>query len=159
MRNLYKKTFCVSSFNNLIVSLYVVGYKNIGEAIIVLFRDKTDEEEKVVMSMVIDSYETKGLKLVHEVLKKYNVKNLDFVCWTHPHCDHSPGIDELIRKVFHDDASVRSIVVISSSVPFRGPRFRQSRSLPGWIPSLPVRRGRSFCRRPAPGFLRWWDGE
>ena len=53
--------------------------------------------------MVIDSYETKGLKLVHEVLKKYNVKNLDFVCWTHPHCDHSPGIDELIRRVFHDD--------------------------------------------------------
>ena len=81
----------------------MVGYKNIGESIVVLFRDKTDDGDKVIMSMVIDNYETKELKLVHEVLKKHNVKNLDFVCWTHPHCDHSPGIDELIRRVFHDD--------------------------------------------------------
>ena len=108
MIDFYKKTFRVSSFDNLIVSLYVVGYKNIGESIVVLFRDKTADGEKVIMSMVIDSYETKELKLVHEVLKKHNVKNLDFVCWTHPHCDHSPGIDKLIKKVFHDDIVIFS---------------------------------------------------
>ena len=108
MRNLYKKIFHVSSFDNLIVSLFVVGYKNIGESIIVLFRDKNNDEEKVIMSMVIDSYETKQLKLVQTVLKKYNVQKLDFVCWTHPHCDHSPGIDELIEKMFHDDITIFS---------------------------------------------------
>ncbi|MBR3519763.1 MAG: hypothetical protein IKN77_06580 [Paludibacteraceae bacterium] len=102
MRN-FKKTFHISSFDNLIVSLFVIGYKNIGESIVVLFRDKTNEGEKVVMSMVVDSYETKELKLVNEVLKKHNVQNLDFVCWTHPHWDHSPGIDELIKKMFHND--------------------------------------------------------
>lgn len=103
MRNLYKKTFYVSSFDNLTVSLFVIGYKNIGESIIVLFRDKTIDGEKVVMSMVIDSFETSSFNLVHDVLKKYGVQNLDFVCWTHPHYDHSPGIDKLIKKVFHDD--------------------------------------------------------
>lgn len=103
MVNSYKKTFRVSSFDNLIVSLYVIGYKNIGESIILLLRDKTEEGERVVMSMVIDSYETKELKLVCEVLKKHNVQSLNFVCWTHPHWDHSPGIDVLIKKGFHDD--------------------------------------------------------
>jgi len=108
MKNSYKKTFHVSSFDNLIVSLFVIGYKNIGESIIVLFRDKTDEGEGVIMSMVIDSYETRELKLVYEVLKKYNVQKLDFVCWTHPHWDHSPGIDKLIKKMFHDDIVIFS---------------------------------------------------
>lgn len=57
MRNLYKKTLNVSSIENLIVSIFVIGYKNIGESIIVLFRDVYDGNDIVIMSMVIDSYE------------------------------------------------------------------------------------------------------
>lgn len=108
MRNSYKKTFHISSFDNLIISLFVIGYKDVGEAIVVLFRDKTNDDEKVVLSMVIDSYETEQLKLVHDVLEKYNVQKLDFICWTHPHCDHSVGIDKLVEKMFHDDIVIFS---------------------------------------------------
>lgn len=99
----YKRTFRVSSFDNLTISLFVIGYKNIGESIIVLLRDSTDLGEKIIMSMVVDCYETVDLNVVREVLKKHSVSKLDFVCWTHPHCDHSMGIDRLINDFFHND--------------------------------------------------------
>lgn len=108
MRNLYKKVFKVSSFENLIVSIFVVGYKNIGESVIVLFRDVYKDKDQVIMSMVIDCYEKEGLNLVRRILSKYNVEKLDFVCWTHPHNDHSLGIDSLIKDMFHDNIVVFS---------------------------------------------------
>lgn len=58
--------------------------------------------------MVIDSYEKEGLNLIRKILSKYDVDKLDFVCWTHPHYDHSPGIDTLIRDMFHDDIVIFS---------------------------------------------------
>lgn len=103
MKNSYKKRYRISSFENLIVSIFVIGYKNIGESVIVLFRDQHDNVDVTVMSMVIDCYEKDGLNLIRKVLKKYHVDKLDFVCWTHPHCDHSLGIDSLIKDNFHDD--------------------------------------------------------
>ncbi|MBE6325720.1 MAG: hypothetical protein E7077_01465 [Bacteroidales bacterium] len=101
MKEDFKKTFKVSSFENLIVSIFVIGYKNIGESIVVLFRDVHDNVDETIMSMVIDSYENGNL--TRKILKKYNVNKLDFVCWTHPHVDHSQGIDALIKNYFHDD--------------------------------------------------------
>lgn len=108
MKNLYKRIFKVSSFENLIVSIFVIGYKNIGESIVVLFRDICDGSEKIIMSMVIDSYEKEDFNMIRKVLSKYHVDKLDFVCWTHPHCDHSPGIDSLIRDMFNENMVIFS---------------------------------------------------
>ena len=108
MKNLYKKTFRVSSFKNLIISIFVIGYRNIGESIVVLFRDIYDDTEKIVMSMVIDSYEKDDFNIIRKVLSKHQVNKLDFVCWTHPHCDHSPGIDSLIKDMFHENMVIFS---------------------------------------------------
>lgn len=109
MRNFYKKVFEVSSFEHLIVSIFVIGYKNIGESIVILFRDVLNNDiGRVIMSMVIDSYEKKELNLTRKILSKYHVERLDFVCWTHPHCDHSPGIDSLIKDMFHDNIVIFS---------------------------------------------------
>ena len=108
MKNIYKKTFKVSSFTNLILSIFVIGYKNIGESIVVLFRDVTSDNDKTIMSMVIDSYEVSGNNLIRKILLNHNVDKLDFVCWTHPHCDHSPGIDSLIKDMFHDNIVIFS---------------------------------------------------
>ena len=108
MMNLYKKVLKISSFENLIVSIFVIGYKNIGESIVVLFRDCCHDTNKIVMSMVIDSYEKKDLNMIRKILSKYKVDKLDFVCWTHPHSDHSPGIDSLIKDMFHDNIVIFS---------------------------------------------------
>lgn len=36
----YKKELRLSSFENLRLCIYVIGYKNIGESIVILFKDK-----------------------------------------------------------------------------------------------------------------------
>lgn len=97
-----KKDIHLSSFDNLTISIFVIGYKNIGESIVVLFRDKLEGEDKTVLSMVIDSYEKDQLNLTRDILKKYSVDKVDFICWTHPHTDHSPGLDTLVKDMMHD---------------------------------------------------------
>lgn len=82
MKSLYKKIFKISSFENLIISIFVIGYKNIGESIVVLFRDVCNGDNRIVMSMLIDSYEKEDFNLARKVLSKYQVSKLDFVCWT-----------------------------------------------------------------------------
>lgn len=108
MKNLYKKVFKISSFENLIVSIFVIGYKNIGESIVILFRDICNGDDKTIMSMVVDSYEKENLNMIRKVLSKHHVNKLDFVCWTHPHCDHSLGIDSLIKDMFHENIVIFS---------------------------------------------------
>ena len=108
MKNIFKRIYKVSSFENLIISIFVIGYKNIGESIVVLFRDVNDDTEKIVISMVIDSYEKDNLNFTRKVLSKHHVDKLDFVCWTHPHYDHSPGIDSLIKDMFHENIVIFS---------------------------------------------------
>lgn len=97
-----KKDIYLSSFDNLVISIFVIGYKNIGESIVILFRDKSEEKDKVVLSMVIDSYEKDQLNKTRDILNKYSVDKVDFICWTHPHTDHSPGLDTLVKDMMHD---------------------------------------------------------
>lgn len=98
--NPYKSQIRLSSFDNLIVSVYVIGYKNIGESVVVLFRDTAKGEEDVVFSFVVDSYKKDNLFLTKKVLDDNHVKGLDMVFWTHPHRDHTPGVDEIVKEYF-----------------------------------------------------------
>lgn len=95
--NLYKKEFEITSFDNLKVTIFVIGYKNIGESNIVLFFD----DNRVVFSMVIDSYKKGDLNITEKILDDLEIKEVDMVCWTHPHCDHTPGIAEIVEKYYH----------------------------------------------------------
>lgn len=87
----------VSNFENLEVHFFVIGYKNLGESCLVLYVDK-GKSDKVIFSMVIDSYVQNKKNITRKLLKKYNVENIDIVCWTHPHHDHSLGLDDLIKE-------------------------------------------------------------
>ena len=98
--NPYKGQLRLSSFENLIVSVYVIGYKNIGESVVVLFHDKDKGEEDVIFSFVVDSYKKEGLFLTKKILDDNHVKGLDMVFWTHPHRDHTPGVDEIVKDYF-----------------------------------------------------------
>lgn len=98
--NPYKGQIRLSSFDNLVVSLYVIGYKNIGESVVVLFRDKIRGQSDVVFSFVVDSYKKDALFVTKKILDDNYVESLDMVFWTHPHRDHTPGIDELVKAYF-----------------------------------------------------------
>ena len=84
------------SFNNLTVRLFVLGGDGLGESIVVVFCDGVN----IVFSMVIDCCKTvfqgENIILPAKVLHQYGVKKLDCIAWTHPHDDHSYGMDKLI---------------------------------------------------------------
>ncbi len=92
----------VSKFENLEVHIFVIGYKNLGESCIILYVD-TGNSNKVVFSMVVDSYLQNNINLAKDILLKYKVDKLNIVCWTHPHHDHSLGIDDLVKDFYSDN--------------------------------------------------------
>lgn len=98
----YSNLLCyVSDFENLEVHIFVIGYKNLGESCLVLYTDKGNAN-KVIFSMVVDSYVQEHRNLTRKLLIKYHVDKLDVVCWTHPHHDHSLGIDDLVKEFYND---------------------------------------------------------
>ena len=74
--------------NSLFFEVYLIGYNSQGESI--LFFLRTDEG--VIYSGVVDCYTYKSINKTIDLLKKENIEKIDFLCWTHPHDDHSLGI-------------------------------------------------------------------
>lgn len=95
------RTELVSSCYNLLLKIYVIGFKNMGESILILFLD-TKESNKVVFSLLIDCYKAYGLNVVEEILNEYNLgrdnQPINVICWSHPHMDHSKGLYDVIWK-------------------------------------------------------------
>lgn len=87
--------------NSLEFEVNVIGYKGIGECI--LFFIKTNH--KVAYAGLVDCYKTKNCDIVKLLMDSENVERLDFVCWTHPHDDHTKGLEEMIEK-FCDSATI-----------------------------------------------------
>lgn len=70
----------------------VVGYKNLGESIIVNIGKS--------FCMVVDSYKCARKFLTKEILKdELNISELSILCWTHPDEDHTSGLRELFDFV------------------------------------------------------------
>ena len=46
----------------------------------------------------MDCYKTEEQNAVKMVLEKERIKKVDFVCWTHPHDDHTRGLDEIWKE-------------------------------------------------------------
>lgn len=99
----YKKEIRLSSFENLKLCIYVIGYKNIGESVVILFKDKNGDNYQSFFSFVIDCYKNDSGFITRRILDKNEVKGIDAICWTHPHKDHTPGIDEILRDYYKDD--------------------------------------------------------
>jgi beta-lactamase superfamily II metal-dependent hydrolase len=96
-------------FNDFSIHIYIVGGKNgDGEGILVLFMDG----DKVIRSISMDCCKAnvRGVEcnLLNSLLDHYNVKKIDCFVWTHPHDDHSNGLDELIEK-YHRKNSIAVI--------------------------------------------------
>jgi hypothetical protein len=81
--------------------IYVIGYKSLGESIVILLGNNRDGYR---FSGVIDSFKTKDLFVTKELLDLYNIKKLNFICWTHPDWDHTLGLVDLF-EYFNEDES------------------------------------------------------
>lgn len=80
--------------DSLKLELNVIGYHNQGESIV--FFIKTDEV--VAYTGLVDCYKTEELNVLKMLLQKEKVEKIDFVCWTHPHDDHTIGLDEIWKE-------------------------------------------------------------
>ena len=87
--------------NNLSLENHVIGYQVQGESTVVLLK----KGDNVVFSMVIDSYQ-QSINATIDILKSNNINSLDFLVWTHPHEDHSEGIEILLEEYCNKNTKV-----------------------------------------------------
>lgn len=86
-----KRTIIIKE--SLYIDIYLVGYKQEGESIIfIIYANDT-----INYVGVIDSYEINGFNKTLEILNELKIKIINLLCWTHPHKDHSLGIDKLVE--------------------------------------------------------------
>lgn len=74
--------------------IYILGLNSEGESIVFLLK----ANEEVIFSAVVDSFLYNKQIACELILAEHNVKNLDYLFWSHPHVDHSKGIIQLINK-------------------------------------------------------------
>lgn len=86
--------FPVSNLWNVRLHVFVVGYVPEGETILLLFT----ENDNVVFSIVNDCYRLEEQDILTEILESYANPKIDLFVWSHPHDDHSVGIQSLLEK-------------------------------------------------------------
>lgn len=88
-------------FNELILHIYVVGGKGgNGEGILILFQ----YQDKILKTISVDCCQAlvngKKCNLLDSLLTHYGVTHIDCFVWTHPHEDHTNGLENLIEKYY-----------------------------------------------------------
>ena len=96
----------ITSSGDLRVKIFVIGYKNQGESIIILFIDAGEEGCPVKYSIVIDCFKYSKRNITDEILRRYSVDTISMLCWTHPDLDHSVDIDTLIKKYCKESTQI-----------------------------------------------------
>ena len=90
-----KQKFKVTTFENLHLRIFTIGYHQEGESILGIFCDG----DKPLFSFVVDSYAYTDMDYNHveQLLQQENIQHIDAFIWTHPDEDHSKGICELLE--------------------------------------------------------------
>jgi beta-lactamase superfamily II metal-dependent hydrolase len=85
--------------SSLTFELNVIGYKTKGECVLAVLK----ADGKVAFVGLIDCYRdaegNEAIRILHDAGRKH----FDFVCWTHPHDDHSIGMDEVVQNYCDHD--------------------------------------------------------
>ncbi|SEW31503.1 ComEC/Rec2 family competence protein [[Clostridium] fimetarium] len=96
MRN--RKFTFLDEIQDLYISIYLIGYEVEGESCIFILHTKVPEK-KILYSIVIDCYENTESNCTIDILEKLELKNkLDMLIWTHPHDDHTIGLNKIIKR-------------------------------------------------------------
>lgn len=89
--------------NDLYVDIYLIGYESEGESCIFVLKSNTE----IFYTIVIDSYETDKNNYIIKILDSIDKeRKLDMLVWTHPHDDHSIGLDKIISKKCDKDTKI-----------------------------------------------------
>lgn len=95
-----KKLLIEAVLDRVHVRIFTMGGDGIGESFLIIFQ----QDEKVLYSILIDSFSTKikgkDVILPQCFIDHYNIQKLDCIIWSHPHDDHSEGLDAIIEKYY-----------------------------------------------------------
>ncbi len=87
----------VDSFKDLKLHVYTVGYPSEGESILLLLEDKG----KTLFTILTDSYavgtDDGAYNHIHRILESWGSPAINYFIWTHPHKDHSVGIENVLN--------------------------------------------------------------
>lgn len=84
-------------FNDFSLLIYVAGGdKGEGEGILILFLNQDQVIRTISMDCCKATVNGTDCNILHSLLNRHKVKKIDCFVWTHPHDDHSNGLDELI---------------------------------------------------------------
>lgn len=81
-------------YKSLTIEVYVIGYKTIGESIVIFIKC----DSNIVFSAVIDCYCYNHINKTDEILLLNNINKINYLCWSHPDEDHSAGFDVIFEK-------------------------------------------------------------
>lgn len=87
-----EKVLRIENFANLYLQIFTIGYPDEGESVITMLFDKSTP----LLTIVTDCYCTTLCHAVKKILEKYGNPHIDAFVWTHPHEDHSLGIQDLL---------------------------------------------------------------
>lgn len=87
------EVFEVDSIDDLTVDIHVIGYIPQGESTILFIKNKGE----ILYSIVTDCYSSSIFAKVEDILSKNGVDDINVFIWTHPHFDHSKGIEEFLK--------------------------------------------------------------
>lgn len=80
---------------NAITNIYLIGYKNQGESIVVEIKDKNINP---AICGIIDCFKYQQLNWTLKLLRKEKINSIQFLFWSHPDEDHSRGLDDILEK-------------------------------------------------------------
>lgn len=111
-----KKNTILESIDNLYLSIYIIGYTNQGESSVLILYTEKEEKKKILCSMVIDCYEEDEINRTVDILKSFSNKlKLDMLVWTHPHDDHTLGIDKIIKTYCNKNTKIITSNVLNTT--------------------------------------------
>lgn len=85
----------VTSFANVHLDIYVIGYPKQGESIVAILKDG----DRPIYCAVTDSYLSDDqINYTERILTKCHIETIDDFLWTHPDEDHSKGIVQLLKN-------------------------------------------------------------
>lgn len=95
----------VSSFDNIYIEIYTIGFPMEGESVLSVLKDGNN----ILCSFLIDSYKVEDKVPALEIAKKIQLDHIDWFFWTHPDKDHSVGIEDTL-KVLDSTCQARIII-------------------------------------------------
>lgn len=85
------------------ISIYHIGYSSEGESSLFILHTS---DKNVLYSIVIDCYE-ENCNETDRILEEWQLeRKVNLIIWTHPHDDHSLGIDNIIGKYSNDKTKI-----------------------------------------------------